>query len=124
MIDDLSHSNLPAGKCWSVGIGAKRGVVSSCERPCEQRVRRRHALRQICSIETDKGEGSRQEALGDAQASGPNSNIVILPADEFGCLGQGDEISSDCLHDLLNDDISKALPARDMVTAGDLLGRV
>lgn len=121
MVDGLCKSHLPSSECrGSIGRASRRyGIVATSQDTGKQGIRRRHALGDGGRVETDKAEQTGQGALGKADASGPDSNVVVLLANHLLRLSDCKRISGRDLDDLLDDDIAGNLVASRVVSLGD-----
>lgn len=124
VIDDLGHVHLPGSKGRLVGGCDERGVVATSESAGQQRVRFEETLGDGGSVEAKDSQKGREDSLRNADASGPDSDVVVGLADHLGRLGHCEDGAGDDLDDLLEDDVAGDLVPGNMVALGDLLGGV
>lgn len=124
VVDDLCNSKLPRSKGRGAAGGFRDGIVASSQSTSKERIGSRHALGDGRGIESDKTEQTGQPTLGKADASGPDSNIVVGLANHLLGLGDGQSVARRDLDDLLDDDIAEDFVACRVVARGDFLWSV
>lgn len=107
MINGFCNSKFPRSKGRRAAGGGFRGVVASSQGTSKERIGSRHALGDGGGIEPDKAEQTGQRTLGEADASGPDGNVVVGLANHLLGLGDGQSIARRHLDDLLDDDIAE-----------------
>lgn len=98
--------------------------MAARQRAREQRMRGRHVLGDGGGVQAQHAQHGGQHALRQADARGPDGDVVVLHAGHLGGLGQAQHSGGDHLDDLLEDDVAGDLPARGEVALGDLVGGV
>lgn len=124
VVDGLCNSKFPRSKGRGAGGGFRDGIVASSQSTSKERIGSRHALGDGRGIEPDKAEQTGQRTLGEADASGPDGNVIVGLANHLLGLGDGQSIARRDLDDLLDDDIAEDFEACRVVARGDFLGRV
>ncbi len=90
----------------------------------QQRVGRGHVLGDGGGVEPEGAEDGGHGALGQADAGGPDGDVIALHAGGLAVLSQGEEGRGGDLDDLLDEHVAGDLVARHEVALGDLLGGV
>lgn len=131
--DETSQRHLPFGEGWSNSFHARlednrlshARVFPTRQSSSKHRMAAPgQILGQTQCINSKQSQETRQHPLGNADALSPDSNIVFLLANTFLLIEITHGITRDCLNDLLEDDISNHVPARDMVSLENLCGCV
>lgn len=126
VVDGLCQSKFPRskGRAGAAGGGFRDGIVASSQSTSKERIGSRHALGDGGGIESNKAEQTWQRTLGEADASGPDSNIVISLANHLLRLSDSQSIARGHLDNLLDDDIAGDFVACRAVARGDFFRRM
>lgn len=121
MVDKFGRRKFPSGKGWRLGI---RSVVTAGQRTGKKRVGWSHVLGNRGGVDAHDAQQGGQGALHQADARGPDGNVVVGTAGHLGRVKKLEHSAGRDLDDLLNEDIAGDLVSRCVVALEDLLGRV
>lgn len=131
-IDEAGHGQLPArkGGCDHLRAGVeddrlRQGRVSTTSQGSRQhRMPGGQILRQPDRVDAHQGQQAGEGPLGDADAPGPDGDIVLLLANVLRGVEIRNDEAGDGLDDLLQNDVPDDVPAGDVVPLEELRGRV
>lgn len=128
VVEEAGDGHLPGSKGGDDDVGCagggEEGIVASGESSSEEGVRGGEVLGDGRGVEAEQAEEAREGALQQAQAGGPNGDVVVVLARHLRGLSQGEKGAGGNLDDLLNNDVAGDVVSRDMVALCDFLGGV
>lgn len=130
-VDETGHGQLPAreGGCDHLRAGVeddrfRQGRVFTTGKGSREHRMSGQILRQTNRIDAYQSQQAWKGQLGDTDAPGPDSHVVLLLTNVLGSIEIRHDQTSEGLDHLLQNDIPDDVPAGDMVPLEELRGRV